>query len=875
MATQDPKEILQLLDQIQRAWDRLGDTNPFRDFDVKKFTDVNDAVRILEAGLRDVNREIYEIGNDLDGIISSIGKTVDEINKQNSALGNSTKNLRGIQSIAQKLSYDYSEISKLSKKELENLQEKFKQQAKLLTQNRDDLKDEILKLQMEEADQKLIDKRVMALQAINNEINEEKSNLNFIGKQIGARIKQEERITELMGLGGAAVEGTKTALDKLGFGGLANALGLDKVQEKMREAAEEIEKSGGSTEEFADKFKVLKAGIDEAGKQFVKSLKDPAAVTTFLLKEMISALKSADKATGELAKSFGTSYSEASSLRNELNTIANLSGDININTASLQKSLVALNKSFGTAAMMSGEILKDFTRLTEVAGYSEEAALGLSRITIATGTDLSDNTSEILGQAAAFNATNKLALNEKEIVEGVAKASSATTLSLGMQPRELTKAVAQAKALGTELSKVEAIAGSLLQFESSISAELEAELLTGKQLNLERARTAALNNDIATVAEEIAKQIGSAEDFTNMNRIQQEALAKAVGMEREELAKSLIEREALAKIGVQDAAAAKEKFDKLVEQYGYERAIKELGDEKYGQQLASQSIQERFNKSVEKLREIFVSVAEPILQIINPFVDLATTILPLINIVLTPITGAIKFIGESVKFVVDGFNSLVNSVSNLLEPFISISEIINNIQEKWSNFKQENEVIFKIFGAIGEALKGFLGTFILLIGAVKVFKAIQKMSFLLDVGKMIVSGIGAAFKLPPPLGFFAGIAATAGMIALGAGLYNRFKGDDVVSPGYGKRTLMMEEGAIALNDKDTVIAGTDLMGGKGEKETTTTSSPSPSIDMSPVVDRLMAVESVLKQILAKEGNVYMDGNKVGKSLALANSNIGV
>jgi hypothetical protein len=40
-------------------------------------------------------------------------------------------------------------------------------------------------------------------------------------------------------------------------------------------------------------------------------------------------------------------------------------------------------------------------------------------------------------------------------------------------------------------------------------------------------------------------------------------------------------------------------------------------------------------------------------------------------------------------------------------------------------------------------------------------------------------------------------------------------GDDVMSPGessngYGKRTLFGPEGAIQLNDKDTVIAGTDL-----------------------------------------------------------------
>jgi hypothetical protein len=44
----------------------------------------------------------------------------------------------------------------------------------------------------------------------------------------------------------------------------------------------------------------------------------------------------------------------------------------------------------------------------------------------------------------------------------------------------------------------------------------------------------------------------------------------------------------------------------------------------------------------------------------------------------------------------------------------------------------------------------------------------------------------------------------------------------MVSPapggGYGKRTLMGPEGAIQLNDKDTVIAGTNLFGNDVKSE---------------------------------------------------------
>ena len=65
-----------------------------------------------------------------------------------------------------------------------------------------------------------------------------------------------------------------------------------------------------------------------------------------------------------------------------------------------------------------------------------------------------------------------------------------------------------------EMSQLENIAGGLLDFESSIENELSAELLTGKDLNLERARGLALNNDMAGMAEEINNQIGSSADYT-------------------------------------------------------------------------------------------------------------------------------------------------------------------------------------------------------------------------------------------------------------------------------------------------------------------------------------------------------------------------
>ena len=98
--------------------------------------------------------------------------------------------------------------------------------------------------------------------------------------------------------------------------------------------------------------------------------------------------------------------------------------------------------------------------------------------------------------------------------------------------------------------------------------------------------------------------------------------------------------------------------------------------------------------------------------------------------------------------------------------------------------------------------------------------------------------------------------------SLGKLILNTF-GDDMVSrPGYGKRTLFGPEGAVQLNDKDTVIAGTNLFGDD------VVSAPKGSVGLgnAEVVAELRALRAVMTQLLSREGAVYLDGNKVGAAL---------
>jgi hypothetical protein len=795
MAT--PQEIQKLLKELQQAYDKLGTTNPFANFDTSNLENAQASAEQLEVALEGVYERIESSKSSFKDLNETLKNIAKELNPN---VFNAAKEIEGgfkkIVKEAQKLHYEEEGISKLSLKQLTSLKEKITQQ-----QQETKISSERLLKEQGFGEENLKNIKYITRQSkLYKDLNEEgqiafeylkdsNSVVNTILDKTNQRISQEKILNKSLGIGGAVIDGVEKSLKKLGFGGLASQLGIEEAKIKMKETADEVTKGGTEVAGMSGKFKILKSGVGSMGKSLLTNLKDPLAISGFLINELISALQGADKQTGELAKSFGTSYSEASLLRGELNTMANLSGDININTAALQRSLVAINKEFGTSTMLNGELLNDFTQITEVAGITNETALKLSKITVATGGDLSDNTSSILGQAVAFNAVNGLALNEKEILEGVSKLSNATVLSLGMQPKELAKAVLQAKALGVELSTVEAISSSLLQFESSIENELAAELLIGRDLNLEKARTLALNGNIAGVAEEIATQIGSAEDFTNMNVIQQEALAKAVGMTRDQLAGSLIERQALAAIGEGDETAL-EAYNRLKEKGLSDDAIAvRLGDEKLAANLKNQSVQDRFNKSVEKLREVFVSIADPVLKIVSPIMDLLTFILPGLTIAFTVLMIPITLIADSISSLTSGFTTMEDtliSIGKLLAGIALTYGLISAIQLGITAQKLIQKGLDVTQASMG---KGYLATLI---------------------------AQAVAWTIMNPFKALAGIAV-AGLV--GGAIYSSMK-DGEIDPSKGP-VMTGEFGSVQLDPNDKAMygadgkikVGTDLFGG--------------------------------------------------------------
>lgn len=889
----DNEKIKKIREEIKLLLERNELEKFSRDRYKKNLSDLdnrNAKENEYQSLLKDTKVQLDAVSRSADYVAQSFFDAVNDLTKTNKILVEQRQNLNKLSRTARDLLDIRSGEAAVNEKVLKKKREEIRLGLRNLKFLKEAAKGDKVK-------QRELQNQINTVKELEGAYNKIQDTVDKTNKSLGA-------IPALAG-------GIDAALQKAGL----PALGLADALEKTHMAAQEAEQIGGEAASSFDAMAEFTGNV----KENLREALTPANLIQFALVEIVSAMISLDQQAGEIAKNFGISYDQARGLQNELTDSAASSYLLSITTKDLGETFVKINNEFGTFAAISEEALESFSRLTDEAKISDAAATALYKTTFLTGKTLEESSSEVLGQVAAFNAMNGTAFNQKEIMEEIANISAATTLSLGGSTDELAKAVLSAKSLGIEMSKLEDIASGLLQFESSITNELEAELLIGRDLNLEKARLLALNNDMAGVAEEIASQVGSAADFTKMNRIQQEALAKAVGMTRDGLADSLMEREALAKLSGVEGDTAKERFNNLVKEVGLEEAKRRLGDENLANMYASENIQERFTQAVEKLKEVFVTVGEVLMPIVEILGDALGFVARFVGAFspLIKLATRLYLIFKGISLIHKGFvatQKMINAMrakGYAKAKAAAALEKIGLVSAKQRQFYESRITYFKNRSqGLNKVNLGFENAS--LATSVK-NNAVKKTSFLttikentataarivmekasyalttsinaakrvgvaisnLELGKKVASmfaGIGnyavsaaASAAQTPIIGPVLAIAAAAAAVAGGMALYSRFnKADDFIADGYGKRGYFDKDGVTLLNNKDeTFVAGTSLNKGKSMASSNAQQATQQAI----ANNELKRQNRLLERMANKNQDIYLGADKVGTAFA--------
>jgi len=352
-----------------------------------------------------------------------------------------------------------------------------------------------------------------------------------LGKKSSDSFKEQSSILGI-------ITGQYSNLNKLAKTRLEAARGeLDLTSDqvkKLQEQVEDSEKLGNAIEDIAPGMTSAAKGAEAMGKSMYAAM-GPVGVILAVIIMLGKAIMGVAKAISDIRKDLGVSAMEAAKLGIAF------------------KGLEIAGKFIGLEAE---DFKESFKAARDNLGASTDEALSLSfnlaRVAMQTGTSADQLTTVLSVMESVSSASQEVLLAQIEINRSLAEQAGIAPADVFRDIAENAEFFAQfakdgsnnlvqagiaARKLGLNMSSVVGITESLLDFETSIEKQMEASVLLGRNINLDKARQLALAGKQDQMMGEILKQVGGEAEFNKMNVIQRKALAESVGVNVEQLSR--------------------------------------------------------------------------------------------------------------------------------------------------------------------------------------------------------------------------------------------------------------------------------------------------------------------------------------------------
>ena len=631
------------------ALEGLGDNS------LKNVVDIKNNISETGAEVRNLNKEFQQLGiqtvsvsKEFSKITQSAGKFADlqkEAAKSSKATFSAIKEENKQRNVAKELSLQIADLNaralRTSEKEAKVL---YSQAAALgnAKSNAISLADSFSQLAEDSAS---IDRRTEFFTGL-SEVTKDIPGL----RKLSGPFQEAAKASRQTVIDNAKSKDITAKIGKLSTKELKTGKGLSKERLKQMGLSEITGKSSGTAAASTLKKSLvenkarsvglagMKAGFKALG-PLIRTAFGPIGIiftVVAIIKAFVDQMFKASAESAKLQRDLGLSADSAQALRertydiaNNASSLADTQGEVLVLQKQILEQLNLTNQAFGTAIdftkdlgeVFGGQLLTQSALLTDNLGLSAEAVGAIQKESVVTGESVEDIAKSSLGISAAVSLAQGPLLDLNSILEESGKLSGELRLNFKNSTAEIAKGLTATKRMGFELKTLNGAANTLLDFESSLKAEMEAEMFLQRDLNLEKARQAALDGDLVTVGEEINKQGVDYNELQNMSVLGRRAFAKAVGLSVDDLSDQLkkqdelnaLQQRALAQ-GVKIADVEKQSLKQIYEDnkkiIGSEEELRKvLGDAIYERKL-SEDAQTKFNKILAKTKDQFASFVD-------------------------------------------------------------------------------------------------------------------------------------------------------------------------------------------------------------------------------------------------------------------------
>lgn len=219
----------------------------------------------------------------------------------------------------------------------------------------------------------------------------------------------------------------------------------------------------------------------------------------------------------------GLGFKDAAQVTKSLSQEMGGLNDVTLKTQ-FNANLMAVN--MGISGDESAKLLGNFSRLN---GGSQDVAMNLAQ-----------STKELAQQNG---------LVPSQIMADVAGSAKAFAEYGKQGGKNIAEAAVAAGKLGVNMDTLTTVTDSLLDFETSITKELELGAMLGKNINLNRARALAYEQNIGGAVKETLKELGGIEAFNQMDIFAKRETAALLGLSVEQFQKMAMNADKLNKDG--------------------------------------------------------------------------------------------------------------------------------------------------------------------------------------------------------------------------------------------------------------------------------------------------------------------------------------
>lgn len=702
-------KLRQLLNEYKRI--SKDDTILFNPQNVKSIEEAEKKANSLEKIIVGAKREARGLGGAFSQMLPVLQANVAEISKINNATNTGKRAYSQLVRVVRELADEEASITNLSLKQIKVLDQRAQSELKQLKASAEQLSNN---LGLEKLSGLQLYNRLRQLKA-SGEITEAEFSLlrakqqNFVFEKLAvaateSRLELERKVLDNLKLTGGALTGIGNLASSLGLSGFAESISdistqlEDDIRKKVRESAEagaraEIEQMSQAKRAKYELTSLEQERLDYLTKQVelgeelsvqekreLDALAKKNALFQKLVDKHIKLVSSAEtlvakfKALGNAAKEFlnqltdplfiiGSMVKSFNKLDEAATKFQRTTGQNAMAVAGMNTALVSSVEVLETMSQFAadtgrnlGDIIstEELGRVTVMAKQMGIGAEGASKLALnmaMSNTTAAEFTDQAFDAAKSVVEAGGAGINLGQVLQDASQASGAVALNLGNNPAALARATAEAQRLGLNLQQMQSIAEGMLDFESSIQAELEAQLLTGKNINFARAREAAMMGDMETLASEIGNQEGIINAFATKNVAAQMAAAKAVGISRDELAKLVVLKQMEGDATEEQVAA-------------------QLGMSK--QQVLQITAQEKFSTAMQKVTQ---SLA-PLLEALVPVIDVLAAGLQVIGKMFGTTTNEAVKAGEYFGKTTNQLNNGIDAASEAMEEFGAATKVI-------------------------------------------------------------------------------------------------------------------------------------------------------------------------------------------------------